>query len=156
MDIATFNSGRGFFEQPCAFCYQRAECVSLGALPFLGKHWELAICRNCSRRVMKNIVEGWQGTGVPLTEEGHQAPAGSPENGAARLLKLLTGHELEDEYLDDLSTYGLTAELATLIKRAKITEEMLGTWEQEKSEQFIGWKPAEGGQAQEGNGESPS
>lgn len=74
-----------------------------------------------------------------------QAP---PENGAARLLKLLTSLNLEDEYLDSISTYGLTAELVTLIKRAGITEAVLAAWEQEKREQFIGWQPAEASQAQ--------
>lgn len=64
------------------------------------------------------------------------------ENGAARLLKLLTGINLGDEYLDDLSTYGLAGELATLIQRANITDDLLTRWEKEKQEQIEGWEPA--------------
>lgn len=51
---------------------------------------------------------------------------------AERLLKLLIGKDVEDECLDDISTYYLCEGLTELVERARIGIEVVSAWEREK------------------------
>ena len=52
---------------------------------------------------------------------------------AERLLKLLINKEIEDEYLDDISTHHLCEGLTELVERARIGVEVVTAWEREKT-----------------------